>query len=322
MSMIVSKVKSNLKLWMIRYFRYTLWPFLKYVKNLLFPRVKNKIECDAFLEWIATLKCNLTCGYCIDGVDRYPGHASEIDIPALIRTLNETNKIFLISFSGGEPFLVPNIIEALQELTKKHYITLFTNLTSKKIEEFANKINPERVASITASLHLKELERLSLLDTYINNFLLCKAKKFNIMAIEIAYPPLLPEVEKYKKFFRERGIEIKFSPLKPGTYGGKKYPESYTEQELEVFGLYGKKSVLKAFSLKGQICNAGYNVAIVYPNGDINPCFEIRESIGNIYKKIEFKHNLVRCPFEQCGCPLRSNPYFFEKALEQCNVII
>jgi organic radical activating enzyme len=63
-----------------------------------------------------------------------------IDIPVLLRTLDATGKIFKIGFSGGEPFLVPNIIDACVALMEKHYIELNTNLTSLKIKEFAERI--------------------------------------------------------------------------------------------------------------------------------------------------------------------------------------
>lgn len=152
-----------------------------------------------------------------------------------MNTLNQTNKIFRIGFTGGEPFLCSNIVDACVEITKKHYIS-FTNLISKNIKGFFEKIDSERIIRIHASLHIKELERLNLLDRYIENFLLCKEKGFDILAQEVGYPPLLGEVEKYKKFFKEKGIELSFTPFY-GEYNGNIYPGAYTKQELELFCL-------------------------------------------------------------------------------------
>ena len=58
-------------------------------------------------------------------------------------SINKTNKIFKIEFTGGEPFLIPNIIEACEELTKKHYIEIISNFTSDRITEFCRVRSPE-----------------------------------------------------------------------------------------------------------------------------------------------------------------------------------
>lgn len=313
-------VKTKIKLWLIQHGFKKVLNFIMYVKRLLRKPCKNDISYDVMINWAVTDCCNLACAYC-----HVPktSKASPIDIPALIKTLDATNKVFLIAMSGGggEPFMVPNIVEACKELTKKHYLTIFTNLTSDKVGEFANSIDPKRVLHVKASLHLKELERLNLLDIYIKNFLLFKAKGFNISAIEVAHPSLLKDLEKYKKLFKDHGIEISFNTLRPDTYDGKEYPQAYTKKELKAFGL-NKRSVNEACFPKGIICNAGYNVAVAYPSGEVNPCFHIKESMGNMYTKIEFRNRLIKCPFTSCICRLSANTYFFDKAIEECNEII
>lgn len=238
-----------------------------------------------------------------------------INIPALIRTLEETNKIFHISFGGSEPFLVPNIIDACIEITRRHFISVITNLTLGNIKEFAEKIDPKRVMCISASVHFKELERLNLLENFIDNFITCQKNGFNITACEVAYPPFSNEVGVYKKNFGRKGITVRFDPF-IGVYDGRYYPQAYTEEELRRFGL--NSLCYDIFNQKGQLCNAGYNAAIVTPAGVIKTCYQIGEDLGNIYRKITFKNRLVTCPFNFCSCPLnRWDPYLLKKAL--CN---
>ena len=273
---------------------------------------------DAWLHLVTSYQCNLECNYCIAGI-RYVSEiftkTYPINISALINTLNDSNKIYRFDFTGGEPFLVSNMVELCIELTKKHFIGLTTNLTSKKVKEFAEKINPERVLFIIASCHIKELERRNLLSRYIHNFLLCKNRGFNIGAIEVGYPPLLKEVDKYKIFFLEKGIELTFSPY-IGNYKGKSYPDSYSEKERKIFGLTEKD--INPFYQYGKLCNAGYNVGVIHPNGDIRYCFYINKSFGNIYEGIKFKDKLIRCPFKFCNCPVNMyDPYLFRKAINE-----
>lgn len=271
---------------------------------------------DAWLHWLFPNACNLNCDYCFNRGQKRLAKMPEIKIPELVKTLDATGKVVGISFSGGgEPFLIPNIVEACVEITKKNFVAFNTNLTSPKLKEFAEKVSPEKVACIHASLHIKELERTSLLGTYIENFLLCKRKGYNIIAEEIAYPALLSEAQKYAEFFLKKGIRIGFGPF-IGEFNGKTYPESYTEPELKAFGLSERCKGL--FSKQNKICNAGYNVGVVSPNGNINACLALHESLGNIYKKIKFKTNTVICPFKFCSCPLNEfDNYLFKKAISE-----
>ena len=271
---------------------------------------------DAWLLWVPTYQCNLDCEYCIlEKINRYIPNTYNINISAVKNTLNDSNKIYRIDFTGGEPFLAPNIVEFCIELTKKHFIAINTNLTSKKVKEFAEKIDPERVLFINASCHIKELERMNLLSRYIDNFFLCKNRGFDIRAIEVGYPPLLKESDKYKRFFLEKGIYLTFCPYM-GRYKEKFYPDSYSEKELKILGLTEKN--IDRFHQYGKLCNAGYNVGIIQTNGDFSYCFAINKSLGNIYEGIKFKDKLTRCPFKFCNCPVNTfDPYLFRKALSE-----
>ena len=93
---------------------------------------------DAWLEWFLTSRCNLGCAYCSNnqpnildstyGCTRSTHLNDEMDIDALMRTLDRTKRTFAIGITcGGEPFLSKHIIELCREITKKHYIKLNTN---------------------------------------------------------------------------------------------------------------------------------------------------------------------------------------------------
>lgn len=247
--------------------------------------------------------------------------SANINVPALMRALDASQKTFKISLTGGEPFLVPNFIEVCRAITKKHYITLFSNLTSSEIKAFSETIDPRQVLEICGSLHIKELERRRLLERYIENFTLLREKGFNVKAQVVAYPDILSKVEKYRLYFKKKGVSIEFLPFR-GRYRWKQYPKSYTEQEIEIFGFGTSQNshtdIIKCFYQRGKICNAGYNVGVAFPSGDIQTCFLIGQSLGNVFTKIEFKKNLIKCPFKYCSCPLNIyDLYLFKKALRK-----
>jgi len=211
--------------------------------------------------------------------------------------------------------LISNIIEALEEITKKHYVSFNTNLTSPKIKEFCRKIDPDKVIEIHASLHIKELERLNLMDIFIRNFRLCKEKGLKIIAVEVAYPKFMNEADKYREFFKKKGINLIFAGFH-GMYQGREYPAAYTKHELEVFGIKNNRDA--KLSHRGEVCNAGYNAAMVLESGDVTLCVSQAEKLGHIYRGIQFRDHLERCQVDYCPCPLHIfDPYLYKKALKE-----
>lgn len=281
------------------------------------------IDChyDAYLPWLVTDKCNLDCAYCSSKqCEKDPdSHFGEIDIAAAMKTLDSTDKTYLIALAGsGEPFMANNILELCKELTKKHYIAINTNLTSPKIREFAEIIDPKRVFHIISSAHIKELERLGLLERYIENYNICKVNGFNVIATEVAYPPLLPDAQRYKEFFESRNIELIFGPF-CGEYNEKTYPAAYTDEEKRIFDL---GNMPNWYYNKDRFCNAGYNSAAIGITGDVHPCFPLAgtQKLGNIYTGFEFYDRLKTCPLESCNCPTYAYfPDLLNRAVQEEN---
>lgn len=257
---------------------------------------------DAWLIWFPTYRCIFNCDYCffLNPIKR-TAPALPIDIPALVSALDGSGRTVRLSFGGGgEPFLVPNLVEACRAVTQNHYISFTTNLISKNIPSFAATVDPRRVVLLIASLHIKELERLRLVDRYVRHYHLCAEKGFPISPDAIAYPPLLPEVERYRNLFNRRGVPIKFSPF-IGLHRDRFYPDSYTDEEIARWGL--DPEVRTNYRQKKKLCNAGYNMGVVNQHGDVWPCWKIPESLGHIATGFTFRRDLVRCPFDFCGFP-------------------
>jgi hypothetical protein len=146
---------------------------------------------------------------------------------------------------------------------------------------------------------------------------MCKQKGFNIFCQAIAYPPLIKEAGKYKKYYAQNGIDLTFGPF-CGEYDGKLYPDAYSETEIEALRLNKTSdSGIRHFYQKGHPCNAGYNAVMVDIYGNIRSCAKEDKVIGNIYRNINFTNKLILCPFERCYCPLNSyDLYLFEKAMK------
>jgi len=274
-------------------------------------KLRNKNQTyDAWLHWDVTKRCNLDCEYCFGKITDTSIKVRSIKTTELFSTLDATNKIFRISFTGGEPTLVPNFIEACKEITQKHYVSFNSNLISKSIKQFAEEINPDRVLHIHASFHYDELLDKNLLQRFVQNYNFLRNAGFNIYAEVVAYPKFKNKLEVIRKFAKANFLDLTFAPFY-GNYNGLTYPESYSQEDLELFGI--NQSEISCFTQKGEPCNAGYNVAVVFSNGNVYPCHQIKMKIGNIYEGIEFSNELVKCPSKKCGCPLNKyDEYLFE----------
>ncbi|MCP5063559.1 MAG: radical SAM protein [Ignavibacteriae bacterium] len=267
---------------------------------------------NAWLHWDVTKRCNLDCEYCFGKITDTSMKVHSIDIMKLISNLDKTGKTFRISFTGGEPTLVPNFIEASQKITEKHYISFNSNLISKNINKFAKEIDKDRVLHIHASFHYDELLKKILLNRFIENYNLLKSSGFNIYAEAVAHPMLKEKLDDIKDIANKNSLDLTFAPFY-GIYNEQSYPESYSQEELDLFRISSKE--ISYFKQWSELCNAGYNTAVVFSNGNVYPCHHVKTKIGNIYGEFVFNNNLVNCPSKKCGCPLNKyDEYLFEKA--------
>ena len=275
----------------------------------------NNQHYDAWLHWDVTKRCNLDCEYCFGKITDPSVKVNSIDIESLMTTIKATGKIFRISFTGGEPTMVPNFIQAVKAITEKHFVSFNTNLITKNLLKIIGKVDPKRILHIHASLHYDELTKNNLLATFINNFKLLQKNGFNIYAEAVAYPSLNNRVHELESFLKLSEIIFEYAPFY-GKFENKIYPESYTKAELKLFNLSDED--IGNFIQKGEPCIAGYNAAVVFSNGDIYPCHQIKEKMGNIYNRINLYDELVHCSSKKCGCPLNIyDDYLFEKSIAE-----
>ena len=155
------------------------------------------------------------------------------------------------------------------------------------------------------------MKEKSLLDKYINNYKVLKDNGFNLVAEAVAYPPDLELIKVYKLILKENGIDLITAPF-IGKYDDVNYPKAYTKNDIDTWGFEEER--IDYHYQKGELCNAGYSAGVIYSSGDVYPCFQIKEKLGNIYEGINFYDSYKECPAKFCGCPLNKyDPYLFNQ---------
>lgn len=278
---------------------------------------------DVFADWEINLFCNFNCPYCFfysrrkRRDPRYSGH----DTRRAINTFNNRSETWLIHMTGGEPFFQPDFIELCSRLTERHYISVNSNLSTPNVYDFADAIDPRRVARINASLHICQRRDL---EEFVNRIRYFNQREFKIHVSQVMYPPILSRFERTFQYLKRNGIVTRPKVFR-GSYKMKTYPQSYTDEERRVFMRYYGESerTLSSskepnldwifsferylldgeLSFKGIRCGAGKDYVYIRYNGDVIRCIEGRR-LGNIYhRQINLDTEPRFCKAEICYCP-------------------
>jgi hypothetical protein len=194
------------------------------------------MKIDAWIHWAINDKCNFSCAYCTAGNSWKFDDYKEIDIEKFVRNLEATGKTFLVRFTGGgEPFLVKNLPELCLRISGKHYLGFNTNLIPKPIQTLFEKLPPERVYEILASVHFAELDRQELKDRFVRHGQLLISRGFNVHFVAVAYPEFHTHYPAWIREYGEKGIKVKMVPY-VGVHNNRRYPEEYTQEDIEYYG--------------------------------------------------------------------------------------
>ncbi len=273
-------------------------------------------------EWLIHYKCNYRCPYCF-----FNGMWEEVEkrnpyLP-LEKWLEAWHRIFekyesvRILITGGEPFIYPDFIELVKELSKYCTIGFDTNLSCDKgkLRDFAEKTI---LKNIDCGLSFHPL--FAEFDSFLHKVLFLKEKGYNIRVYYVTYPPQLKQMIYFQSKFIGKGLCFVPQPFR-GTYNGKTYPDAYTEQEKKLIydttenleAEFKKKTNRQMNQVKSirKLCHAGQIYARIDTDGTVYRCgryatTSVNKSMGNFFDE-DFKllDRPIPCEEEICPCEFR-----------------
>ncbi len=252
--------------------------------------------------WNIHYDCNYRCPYCFfEGKwEDYRTKNVYIKVEEWFEYWRRIYKNYgccFILITGGEPFIYPNFIELIEELSHIHYpINISTN-ASGDLDSFVRRIDSDRV-----SLSVSFQPGFEKIDSFLEKVKFLRTYNFNGCINFVAYPPFIKDISFYKEKFNSIGQELKVIPFW-GKYEEKEYPLAYTEEEKELIGINGEW--FNRVRKKGSICPAGYNSALVFPDGKVARCGQIgeRRLIGSLFdNNFKLLHEKLPCDAEFCPC--------------------
>jgi len=94
------------------------------------------------ITWEVTLGCNLHCDHCLSGSGpghQMPGELSTEEAKSFIDELDEMD-VFQVNIGGGEPFVRPDMLELLEELTSRDISTCVSTNGTQLDEETLDRV--------------------------------------------------------------------------------------------------------------------------------------------------------------------------------------
>ncbi len=281
------------------------WNGMRVEKEKLqeFFRSSNKIS------WYISDKCNFDCFYCGDG---HMGLQSRnaIDMAKLSESLDRLGKDWVFYITGGEPFLEKNYVEICEEITKKHFLSFSSNLTTQNVYDFADRINPGRCLFINASIHPTEREKKDKnFKLFIEKILYLQKKGFNIVAVYVSHPTLFERIKSDFETLRANGVEKANVKLFRGWYNGKPYPESLNAKQMEFLETmeadYPEFEIMhEPPRFHGNLCIAGQKSFAMDRNGKLVRCSSALKKYGNFFDGTMKTDTKPRpCPKSKYACP-------------------
>lgn len=261
--------------------------------------------------WNIHYACNYRCPYCFfEGKwVEYKRRNIHLSVDEWIkywqRVYENYGRCFML-ITGGEPFMYPGFIDLMHKLSGLHYPVNISTNASGDLGLFVSEIDPSRVSlSVSFQPYFEKLE------TFIEKAKFLKLHGFDGCVNFVAYPPFLKEIDRYVNEFNSAGLTLKIIPFW-GKYGNNEYPFAYTAAEKELVGI--NDSWFTKVRKKDSLCPAGYNSALIFPDGKVARCGQIGEKslIGNFFD-CQFRLLEKESPCEAEYCPCDENKLFGEE---------
>lgn len=289
------------------------------------------MQYDVEADWVLLSACNFRCSYCFFPVSTLSAKIKTYATPAQWRDIfRETGKTWLLHITGGEPSLYPNFVELCDQLSQDHYLSINSNLTYPDIKAFTQKINPERIHFINASVHYEMRSKRDSLKVFSEKVQLLQNARFNVLVSLVMTPYVLRNFPRIYQELEANGLHPIPKVIR-GKNDGKNFPESYSSGEkhlirhyiLQAEKEYGEviKNMMEQPSInmfsdhqflegikdyRGRMCSAGFKFVVIAPNGTIIRCGS-SDVFGNLLlRNVRLLDASKICNTSYC-------PYFCEK---------
>jgi MoaA/NifB/PqqE/SkfB family radical SAM enzyme len=280
-----------------------------------------EMECDWHLLWT----CNYRCPYCFVSPEKL---GSKLKTFAAAEewaaAFDATAKRWLIHMTGGEPTIYPKFAELCETLTRRHLISLNSNLSRPAVRNLAGRVDPRRVSFINAGVHPSERLRHKGFKEFAENARFLQDAGFRVFVTAVATPIVVANLQAIADACAAHGLCLAPKILR-GPHKGKVYPWAYTKpqkEHLRVFILRAREHYTRAYegwprpsidvlsddellnglpNFRGRACSAGERFVQMSIDGEVHRCNPERSCMGNLLQgTVRFAQAPTPCDTNYC----------------------
>jgi len=206
--------------------------------NISGGSMQYQVEAD----WHLLNTCNYRCDYCFFSDEFLSAKLSAVaSSEEWTRSFDKSGLTWLLHLTGGEPSLYPDFAGLCASLTKRHFISVNSNMTNSDWKRFARQVDPSRVSFVNAGLHFEERQRKSGNTAYLEHVALLRNAGFQVYCSLVGAPRALARFEAAVELLGSIGM-FPIPKLMRGTFGGRRYPDAYTHEERVMFGEFAERA--------------------------------------------------------------------------------
>ncbi len=233
--------------------------------------------------WFITMHCDFRCPYCWEVQRQRHGELKPEPFLEYTRWVEGWNRLnpAILDITGGEPFMQPHFVDMLEAFNPQIKVAITTNI-SYDMTDFVQRISPDKVFSMTISLH--PTQKLSF-SHFMGKCLMLKNRGFNLTVNYVTYPEQMWLIPQYKEAIEDAGMRFHVDPYAATPY----YPYTFSEKEKEFLRPYIGDDRARFFEKVEEypvLCSGGFEHLNVQPNGDAYRCIHDRTyelpKVGNI----------------------------------------
>ncbi|MFC1479803.1 radical SAM/SPASM domain-containing protein [Planctomycetota bacterium] len=287
--------------------------------------IRSNIPIKGIIELNYT--CNFRCVFCYLGNKRTDSGFLDRDrCRILFRELRKAGTLVL-TFTGGEPFLNSDFIPILEDARSERFaVRIFTNgsLIGPAEAKALKGIHP---LSVDVSLYGASEDTYSAVTGDREHFGMTvqgleslRDAKVDVIIKMVANRLNIHELETMKQLAHDMGFKTAVTPLLTPDDCGDFSPCNFIMEEDDLasyFEKHGRKPGKIGRGPDEIICTSGRNAFVISPEGDVYPCIQIRQSVGNVFSSsfksiwkdnphplLDMIRNLTFGDFKECcSCP-------------------
>ncbi|MEE0873586.1 MAG: radical SAM protein [Ruminococcus sp.] len=260
--------------------------------------------------WGITNRCNFNCKHC--NMDSGKAYEDELSFDEACKLIDEfaLYNVKNICFTGGEPLSRPDFFDICEYAIEKGiYVCLTSNgslITDEIINKHLYKFQLVRISidGVDAEQHDSFRNKRGAYYKAMSSIKLMLKSGCNVGVVTCVSKLNFPQLEKIASKISSIGIKKWFLPLLSPSGRGKHIQDLALEPfEVKDFIIkistfkekYGLQIgvdipyavLLNEISTKNKSfiygnCAAGYTQVMIFPNGDISPCFAMKMKCGNV----------------------------------------